>query len=120
MDGQQLIDKTALLVEKTAKTGIANHFAKVSRKAKQQMKTKPRVNNVDDTISEAATVGASATAGEQVNQIEKMFQKHSSFDANYDSDYDEFDDYCVAIIYDSDNIREMEPVNVKICIAKTH
>ena len=65
--------------------GIAIHFAKVCRKTKQQIGPKPRVNNVDDAISEAATVGTSATAGEQVNQIEKMFKKHSIYDANYDS-----------------------------------
>ena len=40
--------------------GIANPFAKVCRKTKVQMKPKPRVNNVDDTISEAATIGISA------------------------------------------------------------
>ena len=38
------------------------------------MKTKPRVNIVDDTISEAATIGTSALTEEQVNQIETMFQ----------------------------------------------
>ena len=41
--------------------GIANHLAKVCRKPKQQLKPKPRVNNVDDTISEAATVCTSAS-----------------------------------------------------------
>ena len=50
--------------------GIANHFAKVCRKPKHSYKTKPRVNNVDDSISEAATVGTSATAAEQVNHID--------------------------------------------------
>ena len=83
------------------------------------MKPKPRVNNVDDTISEAATIGISATAGEQVNQVETMFNRHSIYDANYDSDYDEFDDNCVVLISDSDNIREMEPVNMHICIGNT-
>ena len=57
--------------------GIANHFAKICRKTKVQMKPKPRVNNVDDTTFEASTIGTSATAGEQVNQIETMFQRHS-------------------------------------------
>ena len=41
------------------------------------------------------------------------------YDANYDSDYDEFDNNCVAIISDSDNIREVEPVNVNIRIGNT-
>ncbi|XP_075256671.1 uncharacterized protein LOC142349141 [Convolutriloba macropyga] len=36
--------------------GIANHVAKVCRKPKQPFKPKPRVNNVDDSISETATV----------------------------------------------------------------
>ena len=78
------------------------------------MKPKPIVNNVDDTTSEAATIGTSATAGEQENQIETMFQIQSIYDANYDSDYDEFDDNCTAVISDSDNIREVEPVNMHI------
>ena len=38
---------------------------------------------------------------------------------NYDSDYDEFDDNCVAVISDSDNIREGEPVNMHIHIGNT-
>ena len=98
------------------KCGIANRFAKVCRKTKPQMKPKPRIDNVDDTTSEAATIGTSATVGEQVNQIEKVFQGHILFDANYDSDYDELDDKYVAVISDNDNIREVEPVNVNIRI----
>ena len=87
--------------------GIANHFAKVCRKTKVQMKPKPRVNNVDDTTSEATTIVTSATAGEQLNQIETMFQRHSVYDANSDSYYDEFDDKCVFLISDGGNIREV-------------
>ena len=49
--------------------------------AKQQLKPKPKVDNVDDTISEAATIGTSATAVEQVNQSDKMFQNHGIRDA---------------------------------------
>ena len=49
--------------------GIANHFAKVCRNPKHHPKPMPRVNNVDDTISEAATVGTSASVGEQANAI---------------------------------------------------
>ena len=54
--------------------GIANQFAKVFRKTKQQMKPKLRINNVDDTIPETTTVGTSATTGEKVNHIENKFQ----------------------------------------------
>ena len=83
------------------------------------MKPKPRVNIVDNTTSEAATICTSAIAGEQVNQIEMMFGRHSIYDANYDSDYGEFGDNCVAVISDSDNIREVEPVNMQIRIGNT-
>ena len=58
--------------------GIANDFAKVCRKPKHPYKPKPRVNNVDDSISEAATVGTSATVGEQVNHIDRLLQKKVS------------------------------------------
>ena len=44
--------------------GIANHFAKACRNPKQPFKPKPRLNNVDDSFSETATVGTSATVGE--------------------------------------------------------
>ena len=78
MDGQKAIARTDLLVEKNCQNcGIANHFAKVCRKTKLQMKPKRRVNNVDDTTSEAATIGTSATVGEQVHQVETMIQTHN-------------------------------------------
>ena len=44
--------------------GIANHFAKVCQKPKHPYKPKLRVNNVDDSVSEAATVGTAATVAE--------------------------------------------------------
>ena len=44
--------------------GINNHFAKVCRKPVIPIKPKPRVNDVDDTYSEAATISTSATVGE--------------------------------------------------------
>ena len=66
--------------------GIVNHFAKVCKKPKHPFKPKPSVNIVDDSISEAATVGSSATVGEQVNHIDRLLQKHSNYDANYDLD----------------------------------
>ena len=92
--------------------GINNHFRKSLTII--PIKPKPRVNDVDDTYSEAATISTSATVGEQVNQIEAMMHKHRICDANYDHDYDDFDDNCVAIISDSDNVREVEPVNIHI------
>ena len=61
-------------------------------------------------------MGTSASVGEQVNHIDRLLQKHSIYDANYDSDYDDFDDKCHATISKNDNIRELEPVNVNICI----
>ena len=85
--------------EKNCKNcGIANHSAKVCRKSIQQLKPKPRVHTVDETISEAATVGTSSSVGEQLNHIDRLLQKHSIYDANYDFDYDDFDDNCVATI----------------------
>ena len=83
------------------------------------MKQKPRYKNVDDTSSEAATIGTSATVAEQVNQIDTMLHRQSTYDANYDSDYDEFEDNCVAVISDGDNIREVEPFNMQIRIKNT-
>ena len=98
---------------------IANHFAKVCRKPKHTFKPKPRVNNVDDSISEAATVGTSATVEEQVSHIDRLLQQHSIYDANYDSDYDDSDDNCVATISINNNTREVEPANLNICIGNT-
>ena len=65
-------------------------------------------------------MGTSASVREQVNLIDRLLQKHSIYDANYDSDYDNFDDNCVATISTNDNIREVEPVNVNICIGNTN
>ena len=99
--------------------GIANLFAKECRKPKHPFKPKPIVNNVDDFISETATVGTSATVGEQVNHIDRLLQKHSINNANYDSDYDDYDDNCVATISINNNNREVEPVNLNICVGNT-
>ena len=64
MDGQLLIDRTVLLTEKTAKTVESRIILKkYVVRLKQQMRPKPRVNDVDDTISEAATVGTSLQQG---------------------------------------------------------
>ena len=100
--------------------GIANHFAKICRKPKQPSKPKPRVNYVDDSVSEAATVGTSTTAAEQVNKISKLLQQKSIYDANYDSDYDDYNDNCVAAISIKNDTREVEPVNLDICVENTY
>ena len=100
--------------------GIANHFAKVCRKPKQPSKPKPRVNYVDDSVSEAATVGTSTTASEQVNNISKLLQQKSIYVANYDSDYDDYNDNCVAAISIKNDTREVEPVNLDICVGNTY
>ena len=78
--------------------GIPNHFAKFCRKPKHPYKPKPRVNNVDYSVSVAATVGTSATTAEQVIYIDRLLQQQSAYDANYDSDYDDYNDNCVATI----------------------
>ena len=99
--------------------GIANHFAKICRKPKHPYKPKPRVSNVDDSVSEAAAVGTSATAAEQVNNIDRLLQQQSIYDANYDSDYDDYNDNCVATISIKSDTREVEPVNLDICVGNT-
>ena len=99
--------------------GIANHFAKVCRKSKQASKPKPRVNYVDDSVSEAARVGTSTTAAEQVKNISKLLQQKSIYDANYDSDFDDYNDNCVAAISIKTDTREVEPVNLFICVGNT-
>ena len=98
---------------------IANHFAKVCRKPKHPYKPRPNVKNVEDSITEAATVGTSATVGEQVNHIDRLLQKQGIYDANYDSDYDDYDDNCVATIFINRDTREVKPVNLDICIGNT-
>ena len=99
--------------------GIANHFAKVCRKTKDPIKPKPRVNYVDDSVSEATTVGTSTTAADQENNINRLLQQQSIYDANYDSDYDDYHNNCVAAISIQYNAREVEPVNFDICVGNT-
>ena len=99
--------------------GCANHFAKVCRRPKNPYKPELRVKDVDDTISEVATVGTSATTAEQVNHIDRLLQKQGIYDANYDSDYDDYDDNCVATISINNDTREVEPVNLFICVGIT-
>ena len=95
--------------------GIANHFAKVCRISKQPNKPKPRVNYVDDSVS----VGTSATAAERVNNINRLLQQQSIYDANYDSDYDDYDGKFVAAISIQNDAREVEPVKLDICVGNT-
>ena len=112
-DGQLVTVKTVLHNEKLQQ--LLN--SEVCRKTKVQMKQESRVKDVDDT--EASTIGTSAAAGEQANQIEIMLQRHSIYDANYDSDYDEFDDNCVAVISGCVDMREVEPFNMHNRIGNT-
>ena len=97
--------------------GFVNHFAKVCRKPKLPYKPKPRVNNVD--VSEAATVGTSTKAAEQVNNIDRLLKQQSIYDTNYDSEYDVYNDNCVATISVKSDNREVEPVNLDICVGNT-
>ena len=118
-DGQPHIDKIALRGKNCKNCGNANHFAKVCRKPKHPYKPKPRMNNVDDSISEAATVGVSATAAKQVNNIDRLLQKQGIYDANYESDYDNYDDNCVATISIKSATRKVEPVNLDTYVGNT-
>ena len=56
---------------------------------------------------------------DQVNYINRLLQQQSIYDANYDSDYDDYDDNCVAAISIQNNVREVEPVNLEICVGNT-
>ena len=64
-------------------------------------------------------IGTFVTVVEQVNQVDAKIRKNSKYDANYDSDYDDLDDYCVAVISGSDSLREVEPVNLHIHFGNT-
>ena len=75
------------------------------------MKSKPKVNNIDDNSSQAAIIDNSAT--------KTMMQRHSIYETNYDSVYDAFDDNCVAVISVIDSIRELEPLKILIGFGNT-
>ena len=49
-----------------------------------------------------------------MNQIDPMLGKPNIYDSNYDSDVDDFDGNCVAVISDSNSLRELEAVNMQI------
>ena len=117
--GQPVIVRTVLQVEKSVKDMELLIILQKSSKTKIPIKPKPWVNNVDDLSSEVANIGTSAMAAEKVIQIETIMQKHSIYDANYDSDYDDFDDNCVAVISDGNSIREVEPKNMHIRFGNT-
>ena len=90
------------------------NFAKIRRKTKNRIQANPKVNNVDDAISEATTIYTYATVEVQVYQIDAMIRQHSIYDANYDLDYDDFDNHCVAVISDSGSLRKIEPVKMHL------
>ena len=64
-------------------------------------------------------MGTSATFREQVSHIDRLLQKQSISDANYDLDYDDYDDNCVATISINNDTREVKPVKLDIGIGKT-
>ena len=64
-------------------------------------------------------MGTSATAAEQFNNIDRLLQQQSIYDANYDSDYDDYNDNCVATISIKNDTREVETVNLDICVGNT-
>ena len=51
--------------------------------------------------------------------LNRLLQKNSIYDANYDSDYDDYDDNCVTTISINNDNRELEPMNLDICIGST-
>ena len=61
-------------------------------------------------------MGTSTTAAEQVNNIDRLLKQQSLYDATYDSDYDGYNDNCVATISVKSDNREMELVNLDICV----
>ena len=48
-----------------------------------------------------------------------LLQKQNIYDSNYDSEYDDYDDNCVAKISINNDTREVEPVILYICIGNT-
>ena len=88
-----------LALEKTfRKCGIRNQLAKYCLKPKgDNWNTQPRLYQMEDSPSDAATVGT--TNDDLVNQIDSMLRQSNMYDANnYDSDLDELEDICVALV----------------------
>ena len=103
--GRPVIVRTAQRVERTANIVELQTILQKLPKVEDSDEAKTTAKMVDDTISKAATIGASATVGKQMNQIKDMVQRHSIYDANYDSDSDDVDDNCVSVTSDNDNIK---------------
>ena len=57
---------------------------------------------------------------EQFNKINRLLQQQSIYAPNSDSDYDDYDDNCVAAISILNDAREVEPVNLDICVGNTN
>ena len=113
VDGHNHIDKTAPPRERTVKTALL--LTILQRSVENQ-----KLNiNVDDSVSELATVSTSAIVLEQINNIDRLLQYHSIYAANYDSDYDDYNDNCVATIAYKIETRELEPVNLDIGVGNT-
>ena len=70
------------------------------------MKQKRVVNKVWCARSEAALVVISPSVDDQFNQIDDIKKQHNNPDANYDSNYNQSEDNCVAVISDNRNLRE--------------
>ena len=83
-DDQLVIAKTVQFEGKTTKIAVLQIILQIFAQRQKYVWSQKQESRMDST-SEAATIGTSATAGEQVKQIETMFQKHSIYDANYDS-----------------------------------
>ena len=93
---------------------ITNHFAKVCLKQKNPIKPKPRVNKISYASSEAATFGTSATVEEDFIELDAKLRHQNLNDAKNDSEHDDMDNNCVAIISNSDILRAVEPVKMYI------
>ena len=61
----------------------------------------------------------SATGAEQIDNIDRLLQQQSIYDANYDKDYDDYNDNYAATISIKSDTREVEPVNLDICVGNT-
>ena len=77
------------------------------------MKPKLRVDNVENAQPENATVGTSPSVDDQVNQID-MLERQCIYEAYYDFDYDETEDNCLVVISSHQDLRMVEPVNIKL------
>ena len=72
--GLLVIVKAAQHEERPAKTAVLIIILQRFALNQRTHKPEPRVNNVEDITSEAATIGTSLTVDEQVNQIDNMLK----------------------------------------------